>query len=373
MPIRFYCPLGHRLVVPDERAGKKGRCPQCHQKVYVPVADPQPSGRAKRPVTSEPIALDAATTDPPEILEPPVARAANERKPSGGQTKATARGSSRGRAARPLPAPDPHDPAALALDEIAALPRCHVATAERPDERLSAFDSISEWLPPPATTPPATTPQAIPASIAAPPPSMAAVPETAIPPAAAVTPRAPAPPAAQLLAAAPALPAISTAAVVQSRGWIRPASDDEIARAFQPDSIRQQLVYLLAGALPIVALFSSWPALVHFQRGEAAAWVAAVLGMSVAALVYVVWLLSLTDWSTLRVGMMLCACWAAVYACGLALIIGTPASKPIPLGLADVRSSAGLWCALQMGLWSAACYGFGRQAMSWRDEARGLD
>lgn len=49
MAIRFFCPLGHRLVVPDDRAGKKGRCPICHQKVYIPVADPTPSGRPKRP------------------------------------------------------------------------------------------------------------------------------------------------------------------------------------------------------------------------------------------------------------------------------------------------------------------------------------
>lgn len=49
MPIHFYCPLGHRLAVPDDRAGKKGRCPICHQRVYVPVPNPQPSGKSKSP------------------------------------------------------------------------------------------------------------------------------------------------------------------------------------------------------------------------------------------------------------------------------------------------------------------------------------
>lgn len=49
MPIHFYCPLGHRLVVPDERAGKKGRCPVCRQLVIAPVPNPQPSGRSKQP------------------------------------------------------------------------------------------------------------------------------------------------------------------------------------------------------------------------------------------------------------------------------------------------------------------------------------
>ncbi|MGH7140906.1 MAG: hypothetical protein ACREHD_34685, partial [Pirellulales bacterium] len=36
MAIRFFCPLGHRLKVPEERAGKKGRCPICHQRLVVP-------------------------------------------------------------------------------------------------------------------------------------------------------------------------------------------------------------------------------------------------------------------------------------------------------------------------------------------------
>ena len=49
MTIHFYCPLGHRLAVPDERAGKKGRCPACHQLVIAPVPNPKPSGRAKQP------------------------------------------------------------------------------------------------------------------------------------------------------------------------------------------------------------------------------------------------------------------------------------------------------------------------------------
>jgi hypothetical protein len=49
MAIHFYCPLGHRLVVPDARAGKKGRCPVCEQLVIVPVADPRPSGKSKEP------------------------------------------------------------------------------------------------------------------------------------------------------------------------------------------------------------------------------------------------------------------------------------------------------------------------------------
>jgi hypothetical protein len=51
VPIHFYCPLGHRLVVPDDRAGKKGRCPSCQQRVFVPVPNPEPSRRLKNSAT----------------------------------------------------------------------------------------------------------------------------------------------------------------------------------------------------------------------------------------------------------------------------------------------------------------------------------
>jgi len=63
MAINFYCPLGHRLTVPDERAGKKGRCPVCHQRVIAPVPNPEPSGRPKAP---SPLASDVQQPGAPE-------------------------------------------------------------------------------------------------------------------------------------------------------------------------------------------------------------------------------------------------------------------------------------------------------------------
>lgn len=36
------------MVVPDDRADKRGRCPICQQKVIAPVPDPRPSGKSKR-------------------------------------------------------------------------------------------------------------------------------------------------------------------------------------------------------------------------------------------------------------------------------------------------------------------------------------
>lgn len=35
--IRFYCPCGQRIKVPASYAGKKGKCPQCRQRVLIPA------------------------------------------------------------------------------------------------------------------------------------------------------------------------------------------------------------------------------------------------------------------------------------------------------------------------------------------------
>lgn len=42
MAIRFTCPAGHRLKVPDEKAGRGMLCPVCQTAVTVPVADSTP-------------------------------------------------------------------------------------------------------------------------------------------------------------------------------------------------------------------------------------------------------------------------------------------------------------------------------------------
>jgi hypothetical protein len=43
MVIRFSCPNGHNLSSPDERAGRKGKCPECGVSVQVPFQAPGPN------------------------------------------------------------------------------------------------------------------------------------------------------------------------------------------------------------------------------------------------------------------------------------------------------------------------------------------
>lgn len=88
MAIHFYCPLGHRLVVPDDRADKKGRCPVCQQKVIAPVPDPRPSGKNKRASPLKRKSDDDADDGEFDMIEQLAAEML--RKPQAGDDKLTA-------------------------------------------------------------------------------------------------------------------------------------------------------------------------------------------------------------------------------------------------------------------------------------------
>ena len=49
MPIRVTCQCGHTLSVPDEMAGKSGKCPKCKQLLKVPAGSSSPSSGNPKP------------------------------------------------------------------------------------------------------------------------------------------------------------------------------------------------------------------------------------------------------------------------------------------------------------------------------------
>lgn len=72
--IVFFCPAGHRIVVPEALAGKRGKCSKCSEPVEIPdpksdavrptaaieiVPDAEPPAAAPGPVPHEPAAVEA--------------------------------------------------------------------------------------------------------------------------------------------------------------------------------------------------------------------------------------------------------------------------------------------------------------------------
>lgn len=78
MTIRFVCPLGHPLVVPDDLAGSDGQCPICRQRLVVPVAEPgaavphqqMGNGAIQSAAAAKPLATAAESSGPPASLIP---------------------------------------------------------------------------------------------------------------------------------------------------------------------------------------------------------------------------------------------------------------------------------------------------------------
>jgi hypothetical protein len=110
MAIAFFCPLGHKLSVPDDRAGEQGRCPVCHQRLLVPQPGPE---AAKDPTK------DATDTGVPIETDSEVALSAVEFKVGGTESEglggaAPEPGTSTERAICPPPIPGQNALAAVA-------------------------------------------------------------------------------------------------------------------------------------------------------------------------------------------------------------------------------------------------------------------
>lgn len=231
MPIRFVCPLGHPLIVPDELAGTQGQCPTCRQRLVVPVADPSAS----------PPAADL-------VDAPPIQRADS---------------------------PGNSDP-------------------------LVGVEPGAVALPPP-------------------------------------------------------LPPVVT-----------PAADHYVA-----DASWRYRTYAVAVGFGMAGLAGAWLALAALQRSPAPAWSWIVLLLSLLQAAYVLWLVSLPDWSTLWIGAAIYLAATAVDALGLGLVLAMPATRALPLGLESVRGSLAGWFGAALFVHAGLAFAAGMITRAWRREYDG--
>ena len=136
------------------------------------------------------------------------------------------------------------------------------------------------------------------------------------------------------------------------------------------DSEALQTSYWLAVVLAMVTFCNFAPNINHLNIPRAPGWSQLLLVMVTLQAFFVIWLASLPDWSTLWAGMLLFAVLAAIYAVGAAMMLATPASDPLILGLGAVRRTALGWCAANVLLMGLVSYGCGRTSKSWQRKAR---
>jgi len=140
------------------------------------------------------------------------------------------------------------------------------------------------------------------------------------------------------------------------------------SRVYESRPERIRAAYLVATIAGALALLGTWPALVALGHPPTAGWVWLVLLLSLVEVAYALWLASLPDWSTLWIGMALSAGVAAVYALTLGLVMAMPASRSLPLGLDDVRSSLGSWSLTLLVLHAGLACAAGWISSGWRRE-----
>lgn len=148
MTIRFLCPLGHPLAVPDNRAGKKGRCPVCRQRVYIPkladapsLSDDDVAEMLADVSDDEDVEDDAEANIEPDALPPEAAPAPPPRKP---QRASPARAKGQGSASSAKSSEREHKPAG-GSPKASASPEGSLASDAPGDLHQRLEGLIGQW------------------------------------------------------------------------------------------------------------------------------------------------------------------------------------------------------------------------------------
>ena len=396
MPIRFRCPTGHRLSVPESRAGKKVRCPRCKDVVQVPRASDAAAGETRRAVRKR------------EPAEKP------DRKPEKApQSPTDARSASKPSQRQPPKLPVKPQPQMAILDEAPKEPAKECVTAKRlnwedqihpapavldqPQDGNETSSNTTERpgdvesAPPPLAGDDAKKrpkvlsagkvdrrrrPEPKPPPVQVPPPPPMAVLDNT--PSAEQTPRSRREHRRDRRRARPGEgPSPWSAAPVPeelSRIPDRPLQARRqrliTAAVYQPDAGRIQTVRFLAMWLAAAVLFSALPALLqphHLNVVAAPGWVRLVLMAAGLQAVYIVWTVTAPDWGSLWVSMIVFAAVSAGYGFATAVALATAPDQPLLLGMNDdVRRAAKLWCPAVMAVMALATYFCGRTSVRWR-------
>ena len=149
--------------------------------------------------------------------------------------------------------------------------------------------------------------------------------------------------------------------IVEQRGGVR---------GYRAEPSRVHTVYLIGVGLLALVLFQLAPTSAHLNPATAPNWARAVMLLAVVQTAFAVWLVSLPDWSTVRVAMMVMAGVTTLYGVALGVTVITPTTKPLLWDLNDVRDKASLWCATVLLLAGLMTYVCGRVAFRWRKAYR---
>jgi hypothetical protein len=175
-------------------------------------------------------------------------------------------------------------------------------------------------------------------------------------------------PAADHHRAPPQPPPLSRAMAKHDQSWRQNVAERMV---YRPDAGNISSARALAVLLAAIAIFGAIPAIraVGIDLEFAPGWARASLMLAGLQLAFVAWMLATPDYSSAWVTMLLFAAVAALYALFAAMTLAADADRPLPLGLGDVRQTAGKWCVAVAGLTIIGTYAAGRVATRWERAA----
>ncbi|MEK6247960.1 MAG: hypothetical protein N2C12_07260 [Planctomycetales bacterium] len=137
-------------------------------------------------------------------------------------------------------------------------------------------------------------------------------------------------------------------------------------RGYRPDAGKRTSVRWVGAVLALITFAGMYPLRETTSLTEAPAWAQCLLLLSVLQLAYVGWLVTLPDWSTVRVLMVVYSSAAAIYGFLLAVVLFTPVDRPLLLMLESVRATVGIWCGIMLLTTFLGAMICGRFSHSWR-------
>jgi hypothetical protein len=150
-----------------------------------------------------------------------------------------------------------------------------------------------------------------------------------------------------------------------------PARPDHVpADAIEPSWAERRTARGLAAALAVVAVLSLLPVVLlrHVDLRSAPPWALWTVLFAAVQLVFAGWLANAPDWATVRVQMIVSAGLTTLYAMAMTLLLLTPSSRTLILGLDEVRPLGAAWCGLMFFLLGAATWCCGRTSTRWREQ-----
>jgi hypothetical protein len=143
-------------------------------------------------------------------------------------------------------------------------------------------------------------------------------------------------------------------------------------RGYRAEPILEQSVRWLGGVLAGIAMMSTIPIGWHIFDAPLPGWVWGVVLLAAVELAYVLWMISLPDWSTVWVVTWVFAASCAVYALVLAVALFAPRGDALPLALDTIRPRMAAWSAAVSILQGVGAYLAGRYSVRWRAYCRAM-